>query len=313
MDSLNTWCNVTERDIDLLLVEELHVSQSFASWFVSKALEQNIVPTILGCWHSVTDGALGESDIIFKFVDESGVSQALLIENKVDAYPQPSQGKRYQLRGEKGKQDGLWSSFKTCLMAPNAYLDRSSEIYASYISYESIVQYFQEAGDERSKYRASVLMSAIEKQRRGYVSSVSDAMTEYAKDYLSYVAKNYPELKPEQAKPRAEGHTWIHFHPFRDHQGIKIIHQIYGDVVKVMFSAQADRYDELKLIFNEFASYPISVKQSGKSVVAEVKVPPIDPIKETFDSSLFAAEQAIAVALELFNYMESVRHKLITR
>ncbi|TQP41258.1 PD-(D/E)XK nuclease superfamily protein, partial [Vibrio cholerae] len=34
MDSLNSFRNVTERDIDLLLIEELQVSPSFANWFV---------------------------------------------------------------------------------------------------------------------------------------------------------------------------------------------------------------------------------------------------------------------------------------
>ncbi|EJL6636360.1 PD-(D/E)XK nuclease superfamily protein [Vibrio cholerae] len=302
MDSLNSFRNVTERDIDLLLIEELQVSPSFANWFVYKALGEATTVKSLGVWHSVSDATLGESDLIFKFQSDNGVVEALLIENKIDADAQPEQGERYQLRGHKGKEQGYWEDFRTCILAPLAYLERNIEPYDCEIAYEDIIGYLKSKNSARSNYRANVLTSAVEKQRRGYVSCVSIAMTEYARKYLEYVSEYHPELRPEKSKPRAEGHTWINFYPFGVEKKMPIVHQIYGDAVKIMFLAQAERYEELSLIFNDFNAHPLVVRQSGKSVIVEVKVSSIDPIIETFEASFLAVQEAIKVALDLYAY-----------
>ncbi|WP_229601169.1 hypothetical protein [Vibrio cincinnatiensis] len=72
--------------------------------------------------------------------------------------------------------------------------------------------------------------------------------------------------------------------------------------MKIMFLAQAERYEELSLIFNDFNAHPLVVRQSGKSVIVEVKVPSIDPILETFEASFPAVQAAIKVALDLYAY-----------
>ena len=54
-----------ERDIDLLLIEELNVDSSFLSWFyglVWGTSDQDL--TFLGAWHSLTHPQYGESDIV---------------------------------------------------------------------------------------------------------------------------------------------------------------------------------------------------------------------------------------------------------
>src|SRR6478672_5986605 len=51
---------VAERDIDLLLLEELHVSAAFRVWLVGQAFGQDVCCTrFLAAWHSVSHPTLG--------------------------------------------------------------------------------------------------------------------------------------------------------------------------------------------------------------------------------------------------------------
>jgi hypothetical protein len=98
MLNFNKVQSITERDIDLLLLEELNVSPDFSSWFYSKVMSGNPSPILKGAWHSVSDPELGESDLIAIY--DNG--HAILIENKIDAVEQLKQAERYRLRGERG-------------------------------------------------------------------------------------------------------------------------------------------------------------------------------------------------------------------
>ena len=137
--------SIAERDIDLWVMEELSVSIEFREWFSSRVFGEPIYQSEIGAWHSVSDAQLGESDIVFLFEAVDGPRTAILIENKIDAPPQPQQGKRYLLRGEKGLKEGYWEKFRTCVIAPSKYLTSSkhSKNYEVEISYEEMLAYFQ--------------------------------------------------------------------------------------------------------------------------------------------------------------------------
>ena len=105
---------VTERDIDLLLLEELNTSSQFATWFYKKILQKPPVLNIVKAYHSVSDPNLGESDIIILYNN----SHAILVENKISAITQPNQARRYILRGDKGITSRFWGSYSTCIIAP---------------------------------------------------------------------------------------------------------------------------------------------------------------------------------------------------
>ncbi|WP_264877410.1 hypothetical protein [Vibrio agarivorans] len=177
MEAINTLQSVSERDIDLLVLEELNVSPSFADWFVCRVREELIKTNTIGAWHSVVDPVLGESDLVYIYQSEDMSSQAILVENKIDAIAQPMQGERYRNRGNKGVEEGQWQDYRTCIIAPKAYIDRNSEPYDSSISYEEIMAYFMGQGDQRSVYRAQTMRDAVDKNCRGYVAKV-EAVTD---------------------------------------------------------------------------------------------------------------------------------------
>lgn len=88
---------VAERDIDLLILEELIVTEEFAQWFY---VENHLALPPHGgakAFHSVSDAELSESNIVV--LCDNG--HAILIGNKIDTTVQADQTLRYILRGEK--------------------------------------------------------------------------------------------------------------------------------------------------------------------------------------------------------------------
>src|SRR5450759_1486616 len=104
---------IYERDVDLLLLEELSVSSEFASWLVDQPdLSEITFGSLDSVQHSVVDQGC-ESDLILIFLDTSGDPHALLIENKINAPAQPG---GYRTRAEAGIAAGRWkdvSSFNS--------------------------------------------------------------------------------------------------------------------------------------------------------------------------------------------------------
>jgi hypothetical protein len=202
---------VAERDIDLLMLEEFHVSDEFCSWFISQVIPDGLVYTSFeGAWHSVTHPHLGESDLLIIVAGSPGGRVALLIENKIDASPQPGQGARYRERGQARLKENEWDQFRTVIVAPARYLARTAdtESYDSQIAYESIQGWFDSRGLQyrREHYKARLITEAIQQQRRGYSPQVHREITEFWYQYWEYARTYFPDVnmkRPEDKGPRS--------------------------------------------------------------------------------------------------------------
>lgn len=296
--------SLAERDVDLVLLEELSVSDEFCDWFAARVEGIPIFKSRIGAWHSVCHPSLGESDLVFIFNSEDGQEMAILVENKIDARPQPDQGKRYQLRGKEGQLAKDWGDFRTCLVAPAQYLESptQSEIYDAEISYEEIVAFLSSRRfrDERYRYKARVLQEAVEQNRRGYQATVSDEMTQFAKEYVALSSRDFPQLSVQQAKPRAPGNTWMSFYPRPFPTGSELYHQLAAGYAKVMFTGRADQLDAIREKYASRLTDDVEIALAGtKSVSIAIKVPKIDPIKLSFESQQDKAIQGMQAILRL--------------
>ena len=278
--------SVAERDVDFIVLEELDVSAEFGAWFSERVFGSPVFRTQIGAWHSVTEAELGESDIVFLFEATDRSMKSVLIENKVDAPPQPDQGRRYKQRGELGLERGDWDEFRTCIIAPYRYLGSSKhcEIYDAEISYEKIMEYFEERGtdDRRSAFRARVMKEGIEQNRRGYQRVVSDATTEFYKDYVAFARDRFPELGVQEAKPKPAGSSWVRFYPTGKSKGNLVLHQLSAGYGKVLLGHKADEIETYK---EKYADEPIAdleIQRAGKSLGLVISVPKIDPTTEPF-------------------------------
>ena len=168
---------LAERDMDLVVLEEMLSSDPFRKWLVGKLYNgTRQLKRLIGAWHTPSLEPLGSVDILFVFEDiTTGHRCAILIENKIDQPKQNLQAQRYFEFGEKGIEDRYWDEYLTCLFSPQAYFSslEPSEYFSSYLSYEEIENWFSRAAmethsatAERSAYKKTLIRQAIEQGRQ---------------------------------------------------------------------------------------------------------------------------------------------------
>ena len=115
--------SVSERDMDLLFLEEFAVNRDFLNLFIQEIKDISLADyEVVSEEVSFVDEALGESDLTI-ILERDGHKVALLIEDKINAIAQPRQYERYVERGNKGIQEKLYDAFYVFLIAPSAYIE----------------------------------------------------------------------------------------------------------------------------------------------------------------------------------------------
>ena len=171
--------SIHERDIDLLLLEELNTEISFC-----KALVKNLgleeILTINGAWRSMSNEE-GETDILFSYNSSIG-KIFLLLENKLNAVFQPNQFERYNNRAKRYINRGHCDFAYPVLIAPEKFCKAQSKF--KYITYEDIQLILERQNTVRSKFKKELLEIAIFKHRRGRT------LSEFCNDYWDYFTKS---------------------------------------------------------------------------------------------------------------------------
>lgn len=274
---------LAERDVDLVVLEELSTSREFGDFISALALGRPVFGTAVDAWHSLNDGSLGETDVLFVFDSNEGQRIALLIENKIDAAPQPKQAERYTQRGDHGRKQGLWDDFVTVILAPARYLQSAHNRggYGAEISYEAVMAFFlsRRYGDDRFRYKAKVMREAIEQNRRGYQPVFSEEMTKFVEDYTAFVKNLVPELNVEAARPRPAGSTWIYYRPSGYPKGAFLCHQMTAGHVKLFGAAKGAGEDEFRKFWEPRVPEDVRVETAGKSLALVIDTPGLVPMK----------------------------------
>jgi len=190
--------NAQERDIDLMLLEEIHCEPTFLAWIAEQAGISN--GSLVQARHSVYRGN-GETDVLV-FVDTPKGRTALMVEDKIGAEMQPRQAERYRERGDALCAEGTINSYRTLLCAPQGYLQGvpPSDWHAT-LSFEAIAKWFEQQGNVRARWRCDTLRRAEVRQHRSAAgtakSPIMTANSEVAKfkrDYREYVISKYKEF-----------------------------------------------------------------------------------------------------------------------
>jgi hypothetical protein len=172
--------SVQERDIDLLLLEELSTNDDFCHWLVNQ-LSLPKYTNRVGVWKSISDFGLGETDILFSYFSENQEIY-LLIENKLDAPFQAEQYERYEKRANKYVLQRQCAAAYCILIAPEKYCQ--AQLKFSYLTYEVVGDWLLKRADNRSKFKSKIFEIAVEKQRRG--SQLSAFCAEYWQHFSSH-------------------------------------------------------------------------------------------------------------------------------
>jgi PD-(D/E)XK nuclease superfamily len=198
-----------ERDIDVLLQEELIFNQSVCEIF-SRALGLQSPLQVTQCALSVVDQT-GETDLLARFAngEKQGV---LLIENKIDAAFQPTQPERYRARAGEMAQSG--EAVYCILIAPKRYAAGNEEAIAHFdacVAYEDVVEAVEAAQTDRAKHRAALLRRAVEQARSSYVVIPAPQVTTMWQRIFEIAEKEFPLLKMKAPTEKGGASWWLIF------------------------------------------------------------------------------------------------------
>lgn len=268
---------VYERDIDLLLLEEITVSKEFRDWFVKKACGEDI-KEFVGTWHSIPF-LNTEMDLVIIFISQYNKKYALLIEDKIGALAQKDQPQRYRHNSREGIIKKEWNISKTCIVAPKDYLEtnKEAEKYQCQVSYEAICEWFLRNKSERDKYKSKIITEAIEQNRRGYTKITDPKTSEFHMKFYKYVSKNYPKLEMIEPLSRASKETWIYFSSKKLKPKMDLVYKGRHGFVDLEFKNYGNKRDKLKPKLNPFRKKNMTIEKTNKSASLRIKVPTIDP------------------------------------
>ena len=305
MDKLKcVFSDVSERDMDLLFLEEFACSQRFADLFLSKIGMSGA--NVVEIEQSKVDIELGESDMTV-IVEYNGLRHALLIEDKIDAIAMPNQSGRYQERGKKGIENGDYLSFDVFIVAPKRYLEQNEESkkYPNRITYEECMEYFSILEDKRAAFKLQQIEQAIHKQKSGgYTVIENEQVTDSWSKYIAMKDESYPYLwLATSGGPKGAKASWPRYNTVI--KGLYMYHKTEFGYIDLNFSGCAERAPELRKelerMLGNLTEQKLSVHVTGKSAVLRIHVPVIE-FRKSFDEQIPNAEkcfEAIAVMTSL--------------
>ncbi|MDQ2892162.1 MAG: PD-(D/E)XK nuclease family protein [Pseudomonadota bacterium] len=264
--------SVAERDVDLLLMEEFHVSPTFTVWFAKQVGIGDA--SFDGAWHSVSDQD-GETDLLLRVLSaEERI--AILIENKIAAPAQPTQDIRYHLRGVRSKEAGRFDNFVTVICAPQIYLDAIpvNTAYQHRVPYEAIRDWFSQVEGPRAEWRKTIVKEAIEQSRRGYTLIPHAGVTSFHEAYWHTVQQTYPDLIVKRPTPKGSQSSVVTITGSHFPMGVNIYHKVLTGEIDLSFPSTT----AAALSGRRTPDWPTTAKivQTGKSAVLRIAVPVCD-------------------------------------
>lgn len=292
--------SVSERDVDLLLLEEFVASPTFLSWFVRR-LKLKGRTQLTSAQPSVST-MNGESDIELRLL--LGTQRLLiLIEDKIDAALQPRQAARYSARAAAYQRRGVCDVATTVLVAPHCY--GTDPGFEHHVSYESIQDWFRKRSSlgARGAYKLALLHTALTKPPRP--RPVPDvAATAFCTSYWKLAEEIAPDLQMPQPRERSKNSSWLYFKPEALPSSTEMAHKVGRGHVDLHFKGMGNRMARLRQRFGTSLPPGVQLVRSGKSAVVRAVVPPVD-IQLPFEDSMPAARQGIEAAQMLLRWFSS--------
>ena len=288
---------VSERDIDLYIINKFINDSKFKELFLKKINCQNY--QVCKCLHSFSDEH-GESDITI-ILENDNRKIGLLIEDKINAKAMPEQYKRYILRAEKQKHEGLFDNYYIFIVAPKSYIDSNMEAkkYDNKISYEEMLDYI--SGDV---YGESLIKKAVEEKKKGYDVVENKAVTLFWEKYYEMVENRFSDLKLNRYEgARGSDANWpIFFTPI---EKIQIFHKSDRGFVDLTIRSVSQYYFEVYDIVKNVLKENMTLQKTGKSLAIRIRVPKID-----FEKDFKEQEENVIKCLEVVRELQKFMRKI---
>jgi len=291
---------VSERDVDLLLLEEFVASPGFLSWFVRKIKLKGRAQLMFA--QPSVETLNGESDLELRL--QLGEQRLLiLIEDKIDAVLQPRQAARYAARAAAYRRRGECEIATTVLVAPLRY--GADPGFEHYVSYESIQDWFRDRPSlgARKAYKLALLHTALTKPPRP--RPVPDvAATAFCTNYWKLAQEIASDLQMQQPRERSKNSSWLYFKPEALPSSTEMVHKVGKGHVDLHFKGMGNRMARLRQRVGTSLPPGVQLVRSGKSGVVRAVVPPVD-IQLPFEEVMPAARQGIEAAQMLLRWFSS--------
>lgn len=204
--------DVSEHDMDLLIMEEFVCNEGFRQIFLDKLNIKNCV--IEKAYHSLADSD-GESDLTF-VVNVNGSKVGILIEDKIDAVTMPKQSERYYVRGEGGVRKGEYERFYVLLVCPKEYWQEHEEDknaqYQYIVFYEELRDYLSSEQATRSQYKVEIIKQALSAKKKGYQLIENNAVTNFWRNMQKFCEDEFPSLYMNyDGGAKGNSSSWIYF------------------------------------------------------------------------------------------------------
>jgi hypothetical protein len=284
-----------ERDVDMLLAEELRVNAAFGKWIMDKfgASAHLVFPAAHINVSVAEDGS--EADVIATFTTTSNLNHRLFVENKIDAILMPEQLERYVRRAEGDQRRQLVSGFSILFFTPAAYLETNLPNGVKQISFEEAAQALASQGDLRSQYRASLLMRALPIRtpaaRDAHVSATDPYIKEWWDRVYAMLDLEFPGFFIHKTRyPRS-----VYFAPATTGQGSYLRLDFKGHKGEVDLAFKNIPAAALAEQVSNIAGLPGQIVANGKS--SAIQIAGLDPFIisdgfEVIQTRVFAAYRA---------------------
>jgi hypothetical protein len=297
---------ICERDIDLLLLEELVASADFRVWFLGK-LGIRSDATLQQAERSVS-AVSGESDLELTF-RAGRETVRVLVENKVDAPLQPDQAGRYHERALAYQKDGVCDRVVTAVIAPEVYFDAGAKHgFDAFVNYEAVLSWFETAvglGPRRT-YKVAAMRQAIERGRQGWQMVPDVAATSFWRSYWELAEQVAPTLRMPKPAAKPATSSFIRFCPLSLPSDVTLYHKVPYGRVDLQFAGMGNKLTSIQKRFGRFLSPEMRVDRAAKSAAIRIGLDEID-MTAPFANSKRKVEQALAAALALLRMYEATR------
>lgn len=285
---------VSERDTDLLLLEEFTASPDFVQFFLERIGLTDKGYSFLEASRSVTDST-GESDLEVMLTGSDGQKFVFMLENKVNAGFQPKQAERYRARGMTYVNHGKIDGFTTVLVAPARYFDGDKKGFDHRVDYEAVRDWFERSTlpPGRKHYKISVLTSAIEKSTSGYQMVADAPVSNLWRDYWTLAWKVAPEFCMAEPNNKPASSSFIYFGDTGLPRGVVLVHKFAYGHFDLQFAGMGNRTMELRERYGTKMLPEMQIVKAAKSASIRVMVPPIsvaDTLEQQRDSVIAAME-----------------------
>lgn len=266
---------VSERDIDLLLLEEFMSSIEFQNLFLKLTNFKNQNLNFIEAQRAVTD-TTGESDLEITFQSKENKKYKLLIENKINASFQKDQRDRYILRGNNYIKLNKIVAFTTILIAPQKYTNNNLAGFDYRINYETLIHYFQNNKKigKRKNYKILLLQSAIEKATKGYQVKADESVTKFWNDYWYLSLQIVPEfnMKKPSSKPASSSFVYFRVNHILP-KNIDLVHKLTHGYFDLQFKGMGNKLNEMRIKYSHLLTKDMQIVQANKSASIRVEVP----------------------------------------